>query len=456
MSDLFFQPDVAGIDLFFTPDFSAAELAERRHRLAVEIGAGTHVLVPGAPPVATDFPTQDANFYYLCGLETVHSYLLIDGGSGRTRLFLPSRDTLEGEPQNRLGFEDAALIGDRLGLREVAPTTQLTAALAGVKTLYLPQAEVEGGGATRFGANGCAKKRAQEEWDSFEPRHQRITRMLTQRFPGVEVRDAGPLISALRTIKSPAEIAIMRKAGQLSAAAVMECMKITRPGVNENTLKATVEYVFSRRGRCGLGYGVIAAGGQRTWDGHYHLNNATLGAEEILLLDCGPDLRHYTSDIARLWPVNGTFSPWHRRVYGFITEYHKALLSVIRPGLIPAEVYRQANRRMAVLCEQPGTPYHDMQGIFENMVKRGVGYLNHGVGLSVHDAIGPWRDQPLREGFVCALDPMVWCEPQRQYIRVEDTIVVTAEGCDRLTGEAPFAIDEIEAFLRRGDRPAEL
>ncbi len=444
MNSLYFTPDKHPRDLFITADFTADELRSRRERIATQIGAGAHLLIAGAPPVPTDFPTQDALFYYFCGLETVHSYLLVEGGTGRTRLFLPSRDTIAGEEQNRLGFEDAALIRERLKIEEVGATTELTGALAGVKVLYFPHAEVEGGGATRFGANGCAKRRAEEAWDGAESRVQRLTRLLWERIPGVEIRDAIPFINAMRTIKSPAEIAVLRQAGKLAALAVTEGMKASRPGMTETELQAIVEYVFRKHGHCGLGYGVIAAGGKRTWDGHYHYNNATLRDDEIVLLDCGPDLRHYSSDIARLFPVNGVFSPWHRQVYGFIVEYHKTLISLIKPGALAAEIYKEAERRMAAVAEQTG-----MKPIFENMVKAGVRYINHAVGLSVHDAIdGTWRDRPLQEGFVAVIDPMVWCEEQHEYIRVEDTIVVTATGCERLTGDAPFEIAEIERLLR--------
>jgi Xaa-Pro aminopeptidase len=441
MTQLVFQADRVGRERFFSPDFTAEELAGRRQRIAASIGAGAHLLLPSAPPVPGDRPEQDANFYYFCGLETCHSYLLVDGGTARSRLFLPSRDTMEGEPHNRLGCEDAELIRNRLQVEAVAPASELTGALAGVKTLYLPQAELEGSGTTKFRANACAQRRAEEEWDRAEPRHKRLMRLLTERFPGIELRDACPLISAMRTIKSPAEIAVLRQAGALSAAAVTEAMKVTRPGIIENRLEAVAEYVFRDRGHCGLGYGVIAAGGKRTWDGHYHFNDATLRADEIVLMDCGPDLRHYSSDIARMWPVNGVFSPWHRRVYGFIVEYHKTLLRLIRPGALPADIYAQAEKQMAARCDAGTRP------LLDQMVKAGVRYLNHGVGLSVHDAIGPWRDEPLREGFVCALDPMIWCEPQHEYIRVEDTIVVTANGCERLTGAAPIEIGEIEALV---------
>ena len=93
-----------------------------------------------------------------------------------------------------------------------------------------------------------------------------------------------------------------------------------------------------------------------------------------------------------------------------------------------------------------------MTAMLDQMIERAVPYLNHAVGLSVHDAVGPWHGEPLREGTVIVVDPMVWCETEHQYIRVEDTIVVTADGCERLTGDAPIEIDEIEAMMKQPSR----
>jgi Xaa-Pro aminopeptidase len=90
-----------------------------------------------------------------------------------------------------------------------------------------------------------------------------------------------------------------------------------------------------------------------------------------------------------------------------------------------------------------------MTPLLEQMIARGVRYLNHAVGLSVHDAVGPWHDKPLEPGLVCVVDPMVWCEPEHQYIRVEDTIVVTNDGCERLTGDAPIGLDEVEDLMKQ-------
>jgi len=438
------------LELLFSRDFTAEELKGRRDAIAAEIGDGSHLLVVSAPPMPRDVGIQDVVFYYFCGLDTCHAYLLVEGGSGRTSLFLPSRDTMAGEAQNRLGFEDAEMIRERLQIESVRTSTELTAALSGVKTLYTPHCELEGGGATRFGANGCANRRAEDEWDQVEPRHKRLIRLLKERFPNMGIEDACPLVNRMRTIKSTAEIEVLRQAGQLSANVMIEGMKATRPGIAENRLQAIAEYVFRDQGHCGLGYGVIAAGGTRTWDGHYHFNNATLQEDEIVLMDCGPDLRHYTSDIARIWPVNGVFDAWHRQVYGLILSYHKTLLSLLRPGVLAADIYEEAARRMTALCDTSDCPFADQRPLLGQMIEKGVRYLNHAVGLSVHDAIEKWQEEPLREGFVCVVDPMVWCEAQHEYIRVEDTIVVTADGCERLTGAAPIEIDEIEALVGSG------
>ena len=223
------------------------------------------------------------------------------------------------------------------------------------------------------------------------------------------------------------------------------------PGDHETLtaqLQAIAEYVFRHHGHCSKGYGVIAASGTNTWQGHYGRNNETLRAGQVVLMDCGPDLRHYTSDIARVWPVSGTYDPWQRKVYGMITEYHKVLLSLVAAGRVPREIYDEAAAIMRRKAESESFPYPGTSRLIGQMIRRDVKYLNHAVGLSVHDAVGDWREAPLEEGMVIVIDPMVWCKPQRHYIRVEDTVVVTRHGCERLTGDAPFEPDAIETLMK--------
>jgi Xaa-Pro aminopeptidase len=440
--------DLSRRELFFSQDFSAEEFRKRRATVARKIGKGSHALLCSAPPVAYGDGMQDALFYYMCGLETKHTYLLISGADKKTTLFVPARKETGESPEDALGHEDAALIRKRLLIDAVKPVSEMTKHLKRVSTVYTPHAPVEGGGATRWAAKGCERNRMEHEWDQSEPQDVRFQRLLKERFPDLTIEDLCPIIDEMRTIKSPAEIEVLRQAGQLSATVMIESMKATRPGATETQLQAIAEYIFRHHGHCGKGYGIIAASGTNTWQGHYGRNNETLNSGELVLMDCGPDLRHYTSDIARVWPVSGTYDPWQRRVYGFITEYHKVLLSLIKPGCTAREIYDEAAKIMKHKIKSRTFPYPNVTRLLQQMIKRDVGYLNHAVGLSVHDAVGPWKDRPLQPGFVVVVDPMVWCEPQHHYIRVEDTIVVTRDGCERLTGAAPIEPDAIEALMK--------
>lgn len=440
--------DVSGQDRLFSRDFTKEEFSARRKTIAGRIGQDAQVLIPGGPANVSHLPGQDATFYYFTGFDVVQSYLLIDGNGGHSTLFLSSRDAMDGEPTDRLGFEDAEMIQKRLLVDAVRPLSEMGAALGGIKKLYLPFAELEAAGITRFLATGCAGKREAEEWDGAEPRHKRLIRKLGERFPAMQVVDASVFVGEMRRIKSPAEIEVLRQAGHLSALIMIESMKATRPGMCESQLEAIAKYIYSAYGNGDLGYGVIAASGARIVNGHYHFNNSTLKDGEVVLMDCGPDMRHYSSDIARIWPVNGRYSDWHRQIYGFIIEYHKVLISLIKPGIRGPEVYPEAAAIMHRDVVNKFFPNGDIPEPIDRMLAQGKPY-NHCVGLSVHDFVGPWRDDIIKEGMVFVVDPMAMFRERSQYIRVEDTIVVTRDGCERLTGAAPIELDEVEALMRQ-------
>lgn len=443
--------NVSGQDRLFSRDFTTEELKGRRRKLAQTVGKDACILIPAAPAQAGHRACQDATFYYFTGLDVLQAFLLIRGDGGHSTVFLPTRDEVEGEPEDRLGFEEADLVKQRLAFDAVRPIDQMGAALAGITKLYLPFAESEGGGVTRFQASACARKRAETEWDGVEPRHQVLLRTLGERFPSMQIEDASDMIGRMRRIKSPAEIEVLRQAGHLSALIMNEGMKATRPGLCESHLEAIAKYIYSAYGNCDLGYGVIAASGKRIVNGHYHFNNSIIQDGEVVLMDCGPDLRHYSSDIARIWPVSGTYSDWHRQIYGFIVEYHKVLISLIKPGIFAQDAYAEARARMRRDYVPRFFPDGNLPEPIDGMLSRGGPY-NHCVGLSVHDFVGKWRDEIIEEGMVFVVDPMAMFRDRQQYIRVEDTIVVTRDGCERLTGAAPIELDEVEALMKQPSR----
>ena len=128
----------------------------------------------------------------------------------------------------------------------------------------------------------------------------------------------------------------MRRTGRLSARAVAEAMRSTRPGVSEYQLGAVADYFYPRNGARGEGYRPIIAAGANIWHVHYYRCDGALRDGDLVLMDYAPDLCHYTNDIGRMWPVNGMYSPVQRELYGFMVEYHKAVLARIRPGVLPA------------------------------------------------------------------------------------------------------------------------
>jgi Xaa-Pro aminopeptidase len=170
----------------------------------------------------------------------------------------------------------------------------------------------------------------------------------------------------------------------------------------------------------------------------------TLVDGDLVLMDCGPDYRHYTTDIARMWPVNGTYGEWQRHTYGFIVEYHKTMISRLRPGVTAQQVYDDSARQMLRRYQGDAVA----AAMIHNMAERGVRYLNHSVGMSVHDNVSQWHGDPLRAGMVIVVDPMIWLENvPHTYVRVEDTVVITEDGCERLTADSPLELDEVEALM---------
>ena len=147
-----------------------------------------------------------------------------------------------------------------------------------------------------------------------------------------------------------------------------------------------------------------------------------------------------------MWPVNGTYSDTQRALYGFMIAYHKALLAGIRPGRTDDEIHREAAQTMAAYLDR--TPFANP--VHERAARSALEFphhLSHPVGMAVHD-VGHYRGRPLQPGIVFSVDPQMRIPEQRLYLRVEDTVVVAADGCENLTARAPLEMDEVETTMR--------
>ena len=169
-------------------------------------------------------------------------------------------------------------------------------------------------------------------------------------------------------------------------------------------------------------------------------------AGDLVLMDVAPDYRYYTSDVARMWPVDGTYSKDQRDMYGFIIAYRNALLKYIRPGVTPAQVMDEAAADMRPVLDRIAFSKPIYQAACEKALTF-RGHLSHPVGMAVHD-VGVYRNQTLKPGMVFSIDPMIWVDEETQYIRMEDVVVVTETGVENLSDNIPAEMDALEALIR--------
>jgi len=432
---------------FFQADFPPEEFAERRAKIFDAIGPDAHALLQGAPaPAGFDAFRQTNDFYYCCGVEVPHAYLLLAGSNRTARLYLPHRPPGSGSEGPPVGSEDGEVLKQLTGLDGVHPLDDLAGPLSHATVLYTPHAPADGLRSSR-GTRAHADRLAMADpWDGRLGREQRFIAMLRTRFPKAEIRDLSPVIASLRVVKSAREVDLLRAAGRITAEAVAEAMRATKPGMVERELEAIAIAHYLRSGARGPAYAPIVASGANMQFGHYNRNDAVMHDGDIVLMDCAPDYHYYTSDIGRIWPVNGTYAPWQRELYGFIAEYHRTLLGLIRPGRTADEIHGEAAAAMAKVVER--TKFS--KPAYEAAARRALefkGHLSHTVGMAVHDG-GGYRDKPLKPGIVFSVDPQMWVPEEELYIRCEDTVAVTDDGIENLTAAAPLGPDAIEAAMR--------
>jgi Xaa-Pro aminopeptidase len=410
------------------------------------------VLVRGAPPSTSTF-RQHNDLYYLSGLEVPNAYVEIDTRDARTVVYLPHRNEgAERQGGARLNADDPEAVLALTGADEVRPLEELPVSLGRrikrrlAPVVLTPLAPAEG----RLGArDGELEAGAEALVDPFAvpwSRESALADALRSQFPTLDIRDASPFLDELRSVKSSWEVGMLREAGRLTGIAVLEAMRSTEPGVMEYELGAIAQFIFLRGGAFGPGYEPIVAAGSNIWFGHYGAKTAALAAGQLARMDAAPDDRYYTSDIGRMWPVSGTWEPWQLELYGFIVRYHLELLARIRPGVTSEEVLAGAAEVMrGVLAETTFS-----KPAYERAAREAVDFpfhLSHPVGMSVHD-VGEYRGRPLRPGHVFTVDPMLWVPDEQLYVRCEDTVVVTEDGMENLTGFVPLDPGEIASIVR--------
>ena len=444
----------------FTKDFTPAEFAQRRHAVYEAIGKDALAVIPGAPSPAGYVRFRQSNeFYYLCGIESPHAYLLLDGGRRRASLYLPHRNAGRERSEGKLlSAEDDSLVMQLSGLEAVYPVELLGEHLGryarnvNLQKLFTPFSPAEGYAMSRDLALRCLSDIANDPWDGRASREGHFINLLRERFPHFEIQNLTPVLDELRLIKSPAEIAMIDKATRLSGLALIEAMRSTQPGQFEHELDGLAKFIYFRNGAQGEAYYSLIASASNAWYPHYNAGKRQMKDGDFLLMDFAPDYGYYMSDVTRMWPVNGKFNTWQRELYDFYLGCYEAILKTIRVGVSAVAIKLEAVKIMDDLLAKTkfSKPHHQTAARnFVESYRSGASnpdtYLGHWVGMATHD-VGTYTG-PLKPGMVFTIEPALRVPEEKIYIRLEDVIVITAAGADILSDFVPRDRAAIEKLM---------
>ena len=435
--------------------FPAEEFAARRAALLDRIGEGVAIVL-GTPGPPGEMPfRQNSQFFYLTGVAEPRASVIVDGRTKKTVLYLQPRNERRDTSQYGPALAPDAETIRLAGVDEARPAADFTGEIAAMaaarRTIYTPfAAEVLGsqsqGDPSRF---WTANKR--DPWDGRDSREAAFLEKLKAAAPQAEIRDLDPILNALRAVKSPREIAVIRDATRIAGEGIIAAMRDARPGLHEYELQASAEFVFKKAGAVGPSYFALIATGQNTYYTHYNRNTAVLKDGDLVQFDYAPDFKYYQSDVTRVFPANGRFTPRQREYYEIYLRLYQALLTSIEVHKRPIDVIAAAVTKMdAIMASYRFTDERIKRAAVKFVdgfrARRQAGGLGHNVGLEVHDP-GGLQAETLEPGRVFTIEPMMRIEEEHVGIRLEDMILITEKGYENLSAFVPIEVKDIEKLM---------
>ena len=278
-----------------------------------------------------------------------------------------------------------------------------------------------------------------------------------------EIVDLRGTLDRMRLVKDAHELALMRRAGAISSEAHRRAMARARPGWHEYEVEAELAHEFLKNGAQSVAYPSIVASGPNACVLHYRDNDRLMADGDLLLIYAGCEYRGYASDITRTFPVNGRFTGPQKDVYELVLAAQLACLDAVRPGAPFHDYHDVAERVLAQglidlkLIEGPLDAALE-SGSYKRFYMHRAG---HWLGMDVHDA-GLYQEKgesvKLEPGMVLTVEPGLYIRAGDGVpahfadigVRIEDDVVVTADGIENLTGGTPKTVAEVEAAC--GDR----
>lgn len=420
--------------------FPADEYLTRRVRLAEQLrthGTPIFVTASGAGISHSDTFRPLNDFLYLTGLEFPDAILALDAESAEATVFVAPRD-----PR----FENRARPNDFPG-RPLADDPSLESR-TGLTIRRLAEFDVflqrlQDNGSNVLGVNighageigviqiGPTRGPSPEETLVTWLRHERS-------FAITNVYDA---VARVRMVKSDLEIAVMRRAAEITASGIAHAATFIAPGVAERTLEGVLEASFKRHGAQRLAFSsIIKSGPNSLWPwrilaSHYDRRNRRMERGDLVVFDVGAEYNYYVSDVGRTFPVSGTFTDRQRSVLAMQLAVSDAIIAAVRPGVTFGDLQRVA--------EEAIPPEH------KPFMQAGL-FFGHHLGLDTGDPSLP--DTPLEPGMIFTVEPWYYNHAEGISVFTEDEILVTTTDAELLTRHLPRTPEDLELLMATGGR----
>ena len=402
-----------------TTSIAPSEHMRRRARVLGALkGAAAVVFAGGATRPLLGTWLADANFRYLTGLEDEPEAAVFFDPSAederrRIVLFLKPLDR-EAERWDGYREELGSSLRARTGFRTVMRTPSLPALLTDA--------------ARRAKRLACLHPCA--VYDAAVSPDLAVYRKVAERVPGVAIEDRTELLKDLRARKSPAELALMRRAIAATAEGYRAVFGMLRPGVSELEIRQALETAYHRHGVERLAFNTIVGAGLNGTVLHYAANKAVVEAGDLVVIDSGASFGGYCADVTRTLPVSGRFTKEQRRFYEIVLAAQRAAIAAARPGV---HMWRVDEAARAVI-EKAGCGDAFIHGV------------GHQLGLATHDAT---PGGPLVPGMVVTIEPGIYFPDRGLGIRIEDDVLIGRAGNQILNSTIPKSIKNIKNTIQK-------
>jgi Xaa-Pro aminopeptidase len=427
-----------------------SEYRARRVALGDAMKGGVAVVFAAMEPVLDFMPyRQDSDFYYLTGWNEPGAALILIGPG-------PAVTTRLGDVVPAHGYREILLLPARSLVTEKYTGVKMDEATSGVTTATgvdevmavasLPQV------LTKF--IGEDRRRGQNIWSQLDMPAAKASIEFVAASLGVTatpVNDVRAQTMALRTIKSPAEIELLRKAAEASIASQLAGMRAIRPGVRERTVAGIEIETMMAEGCERPSYAPIVGAGINSTTLHYSSNEAIMKAGEVVVIDAAAECSMYASDITRTMPVGGKFTPRQKEIYDIVLGAQRAAAAAFVAGKTRLGNVSERGPEVTDTLDKVAYDYINTHGKDLHGAPLGKYFLHglgHSVGIDVHDPMD--YTKPLDKGMVFTIEPGIYIPEEQIGVRIEDVVYVDSNGrlLDLMT-KLPHETREIETAMRK-------